>query len=127
MAVAETHIGPLPHPQTFAAYESILPGSAREILEMAKAEQKHRHDMERLESRYPYFGLSTGAAALLACVTGSVYLGWHGERVVAIALVGAPVLAAIGWLVNGRPAGKADPSSVGTTADPVRTPKEPVH
>ncbi|AXX02838.1 DUF2335 domain-containing protein [Cronobacter sakazakii] len=38
-----TRSGPLPDPDELARYEKVSPGFAREILEMAKAEQSHRH------------------------------------------------------------------------------------
>lgn len=43
-----SYSGPLPAPQAFAEYEVTLPGAAREILDMAKNEQKIR---ERLATR----------------------------------------------------------------------------
>jgi uncharacterized membrane protein len=103
VAVMETHRGPLPHPRILSGYESILPGSAQEILEMAKNEQSHRHSMERRETTYPYFGMGLGAVALFVCIGSAVFLTvyTHNERV-ALALISVPVIAAIGWLVNAR-------------------------
>jgi uncharacterized membrane protein len=36
----------MPHPRILGGYEEIIPGTAREILEMAKSEQKHRHKID---------------------------------------------------------------------------------
>ena len=69
---------------------------------MAKREQGHRHRMELLENLYPYCGLCAGVLALLACVAGSIYLGMHDKTSIAVALLGAPLLAAVGWFVNSR-------------------------
>lgn len=38
--------GPLPVSSEFKAYEKTLPGAAKEILEMAKKEQSHRHSCD---------------------------------------------------------------------------------
>ena len=37
------HSGPLPDPRTLEYYERVYPGTAREIIEMAKIEQTQRH------------------------------------------------------------------------------------
>jgi len=42
------HVGPLPSPESLAAYEALCPGAAREILDMTKENQKHRHKQENL-------------------------------------------------------------------------------
>ena len=60
-AVTENFSGPMPHPRHLKGYEEIVPGSAREILDMAKAEQRHRHRMEWMEMVYPYLGLVAGS------------------------------------------------------------------
>lgn len=43
MQVTHTRSGPLPDSDELARYEKVSPGFAREILEMAKSEQRHRH------------------------------------------------------------------------------------
>jgi len=45
--VGSLHVGPLPSPETLAAYEANCPGAAREILDAAKENQKHRHNTEK--------------------------------------------------------------------------------
>lgn len=40
--------GPLPHPDILRQYETINPGFAKEIMEMAVNEQSHRHKMESM-------------------------------------------------------------------------------
>ena len=47
VAVFESYQGPLPHPRHFREFEIASPGSAKIILEMAQAEQMHRHRMQR--------------------------------------------------------------------------------
>ena len=41
------HTGPLPSPDALAAYEKLCSGAAREILDMTKENQFHRHSQEK--------------------------------------------------------------------------------
>ncbi len=111
--------GPMPPPEILAGYDALIPGAAREILDMTKTEQRHRHAMERLTVLYPYLGLAAGFVALLLCVGGAVFLALEGEARIAALLLGAPLIVAIGWFVNGRlqAAGRrpASPSSANGT------------
>jgi len=103
VAVMETHKGPLPHPRILNGYEDIIPGAAREILEMAKREQRHRHRMENRETAYPYIGMGLGGVCLLACISGAVFLAENSySEKIGLALIGAPVLTGIGWFINSR-------------------------
>lgn len=103
VAGMETHAGPLPHPHILSGYEELIPGAARTILDMAREEQRHRHNMENRATAYPYFGMGLGALCLLSCIAGAVFLAVraHGEPV-GIALIGAPVLTGVGWFLNAR-------------------------
>ena len=47
MTLESFHSGPLPPARDFAAYEQICPGAARDILNMAKEEQRQRYEIER--------------------------------------------------------------------------------
>jgi uncharacterized membrane protein len=47
----ETHIGPIPPPDALAHYDTIIPGAAERILQMAEKEQLHRFDCERKAER----------------------------------------------------------------------------
>lgn len=37
--------GPLPHPELFAQYNKVLPGTAERIVKMTESEQGHRHSL----------------------------------------------------------------------------------
>ena len=39
--------GPLPPPDLFRQYEEVSPGAGKEIVEMAKVQRTHDHEMER--------------------------------------------------------------------------------
>jgi uncharacterized membrane protein len=93
----------MPHPHHLKAYEAISPGSAKSLLDMAIIEQTHRHKMQTLEMLYPYLGLIGGLMALLAMIAGTVYLGaTGGSEKIAIALIGANAVGAIGWFIKAR-------------------------
>lgn len=47
-AVAHQYSSPFPAPQVLKEYEAIIPGSASEILAIAKTQIEHRQQMERL-------------------------------------------------------------------------------
>ncbi len=101
-ALSETYAGPLPHPRHLKAYDEVVPGAARDILNMAISEQKHRHRLQMLETAYPYLGWLAGFVGFLGCVSGAIYLGLHHNTPVALALVGVPSVGAIGWFVRAR-------------------------
>ena len=42
-----SYSGPLPAPEDFAKYDSVLPGAAERILKMAEENSVHRRQMER--------------------------------------------------------------------------------
>jgi LPXTG-motif cell wall-anchored protein len=46
-----THIGPLPPPDILSQYDTIVPGAAERILQMAEKEQQHRFDCEKKVER----------------------------------------------------------------------------
>jgi hypothetical protein len=102
VATAVLFRGPLPPPDVFKGYDDIVPGSAREILDMATREQSHRHKLQFLEMIYPYLGWFAGFVCFLVCIAGSVYLAMHDKPVIAAALLGVPCLGVIGWFINSR-------------------------
>lgn len=88
-----TFSGPLPDPDSFAKYESILPGSAERILKMAEKEQSARHELNfyqaKKESRDSFAGIivaaGLGIAGLVAGVLAAVLVpGVAGASVGAI-------------------------------------------
>jgi uncharacterized membrane protein len=119
VAVLELHEGPLPHPRTLNGYEDIVPGAAREILEMAKREQRHRHRMENREAAYPYFGMGLGGLCLLSCITGAVFVAANAySESIGLSLIGAPVLTGTGWFINARLTLKAQANAPASKSTP---------
>lgn len=104
--------GPLPPPDVFRGYNEVVPGSGREILDMAKREQRHRHRMQILEIIYPYLGWLAGFVCFLSCLAGAVYLAMNDRPAVAGILLGVPCLGVISWFIRSRLAdtGSASPA-----------------
>ena len=103
VASVEMFSGPLPHPEHLERYETLAPGIARDIFDMTAKEQMHRHAMQRLEMRYPYFGWFSGTVGFLACIGAAVYLAILGNRdALAAGVLGVPVVGVVGWFINAR-------------------------
>ena len=102
---AAAFTGPLPPPSMFNHYNEVLPGSAERILRMAEKEQEHRTTWEsevlRVGARDSLIGQALGFLALLVCVGGAIYLALSGNVVVAVVLVGAPIVGTIGLVYSG--------------------------
>lgn len=94
----KTHSGPIPDPETLAAYDAILPGAAERILGMAERQQisrieneqhqlaadiKHREDVVAVQKAAnlgtlisDYMGQLFGFVLAASCVAGAVYAGF---------------------------------------------------
>ena len=94
--------GPIPPPSMMADYDKIVPGGAAMILQMAQAEQKHRHRMEARETAYPFLGMAAGITALAICTIAATVLAMHDKTIIAGMLLGVPMLGTIGWFVQAR-------------------------
>lgn len=99
--------GPLPVSSEFAAYENVLPGAAREILDMAKAEQAHRHKSNTKDLNggitHQFLALILGASLLGGCLWGAVYLAMNGQPLVASLFLGVAVLGVVTSIIRSRP------------------------
>jgi uncharacterized membrane protein len=119
---SESHRGPLPRPETFAAYDQVLPGAADRILTMAERaqanaeatsqrEQQHRHELEKLQltlsveiERSEIEGTALGVrrgqylsfATTNSCLIAVVVLMLNGVTGAAL----APILVAIAGLAG---------------------------
>ena len=90
--------GPLPPPNFLEKYNTIVPGAAERILEMAEAEQNHRHFLEysivRHETWLNWGGLSSALLIAIVAIGAGTLLGIHGNEFAGGAL-GASGLALI--------------------------------
>ena len=74
----KVHEGPLPPPETLKAYEKVLPGAAREILEMAKEHQSHIVWMDREGVRQAFWQLILSFVLGLVGQIGSLLITLSG-------------------------------------------------
>ena len=107
------HSGPLPDPRTLEYYDRVCPGAAREILDMAKVEQIHRH---KGNSRKWFSHILGQIFAFLICMTGlcgGIFLLSAGKSITGLSVflvsLGSLIAAAI-WnkKQNAVPAGSQD-------------------
>lgn len=82
---AELYSGPLPHPDTLAEFEQILPGAADRILKQAEAQTEHRIEIEKkvvsADITKSYLGLVFGFILGLSGIGSGVYLATLGFNV----------------------------------------------
>jgi uncharacterized membrane protein len=75
------HSGPLPDPRTFEYYERVCRGAARDIIEMAKVEQKHRHS-DILLGRFAHIlGQVFAFALAMTGISGGIFLVYSGKDI----------------------------------------------
>lgn len=106
MKVSHHRSGPLPDSDELARYEKISPGFAREIMEMAKSEQKFRHSQGKSSLSGAIWKDRIGQIFGLVCVFVFSYIavmmiekgayGW------ATTLLGVELVALTGVFVFGR-------------------------
>ena len=76
----------LPDPETLEAYNYVIEGSAQEILEMFKAEQKHRHSWETRSLKVHLFstilGQCLGFLIAVAIFASATIIGMFGDATV---------------------------------------------
>lgn len=103
---ASAHRGPMPSPKTLAEYDQVVPGLAREIVDMAKAEQSHRHSMEDMVVRgdrdATSRGQKYGLAALVLLLLIGIYMVHEDQAQAAAWLLGTTVVGVVGVFVTGR-------------------------
>ena len=94
-----SYSGPLPPPAAFRSYEEVMPGAAKDIMEMAQQEQKHRMNWEmtylNAEIGNQQQGQMFGLLAAVLCISGTVFLGYVGEVWPAVVLAGASMIGVV--------------------------------
>ena len=95
--IAAAWEGPLPPPESLQGYESVIPGAANRILEMAERQSDHRMQMDKMVisggSRRSYLGLVAGFVLSATVIGGGIYLiatghDWAGASLVGLNLAG---------------------------------------
>jgi len=94
------HQGPIPAPESFAAYERVLPGAADRILKMAETQATHRQGLERFAVRGDYYkaimGTVLGYIAFGGSMFGAIYLLLHDKPIESLAAFIAALGSAFG-------------------------------
>lgn len=139
MQYSREHRGPLPAPETLAAYEKIHPGMTKSLLAQLLAESTHRHDLENrlcdaevarsvrkidYASRGQLFGfILAGGGLLAALLVGLVNPTPTGATIAGI-LLGLPLASIISSFVVSR-IGNKDESSNDDGVKPSDPPASP--
>lgn len=103
IAESKVYQGPIPPPEDFREYEAVLPGASKEILDMAKNQQKHRIEIEKQivgheiksESRGQLYGFILG----VLCIVGALFSSYTGNYKLSYFLATTTLLGAIGVFV----------------------------
>ena len=94
-----SYSGPLPPPAAFRSYEEVMPGAAKNIMEMAQQEQKHRMNWEttylNAEIKNEKQGQVFGFMVAALCISGAMLLGYVGEVLPAVVLAGASMTGVV--------------------------------
>ena len=103
--VESVFAGPLPPPETLAAYNAIVPDAAERFLKMAEAQALHRQKLEataiRSDARQAMLGLYFGLVVTLAMLAVAAYIAALGQTIGGAILGGAAVVQLAGVFVYG--------------------------
>lgn len=82
VTVSRMHIGPLPDPETLAAYSNLIPDGANRIMVMAEKEQAHAHLMDKkslaIKKWMGFIGQIFGFCIGMTVVVGGIFLIYNG-------------------------------------------------
>lgn len=92
-----THLrtGPLPSSDEYREYEDTRPGSANDIMEMAKKEQDFSHEMGKGQLRNDAFRISVGFTAVVGLVLATLFAIWQDQAVTAGFIAVTAVVATV--------------------------------
>jgi uncharacterized membrane protein len=98
---SKSHKGPLPDPETLAAYDAIHPGALREILNGARDVRRHRMSMDRKVANTARLSLILTFVVVLAALGIGAWLGLHGQSVLGGLFGSAGLLGVIVAMLKG--------------------------
>lgn len=87
------HSGPIPPPDTLAAYEGACIGAARDIVDMAKIEQANRHLCDRDDSAAITRGQQYAISAFVIAMLAVCYIAYLGGPIAAATMGGIAITA----------------------------------
>jgi uncharacterized membrane protein len=116
-AQSQLYSGPVPHPDILQKFDTLVPGTAQRMIQLAEDESIHRRRMEsaaldanidaqrkqldiaasqnKAVFRSDLFGQVFGLVVALACIAAAVYLAMIGNNVAAGILAAMPTAAVI--------------------------------
>lgn len=122
--------GPIPHPELLERYNSIVPGAAERILQMAEKEQAHRHKIDAQEesnrtalikiaekdsaasNTARKSGQFIGLVVTLICVIAAVYFASKGSSwEIILGFLAIPTASFIRAFIDIRSSGKNNKES----------------
>ncbi len=98
---AQAWAGPLPSPDDFRNYDSVLQGAAERILTMAEQEASHRRAIERSEFKRSFTGLMVGGLVAIAALGAGSALIFNGSELAGTIIVGVDLVGLAGVFVYG--------------------------
>ena len=112
-----TYQGPIPHPDILKGFDALVPGTAKDLIDLAKSESAHRRDLEsraldanifaqkkqleiaeyqsKVVFRTDISGQTLGAITSIFCIAASTYLVLNGHERAAIILASIPISAIV--------------------------------
>ncbi|HHQ4525524.1 DUF2335 domain-containing protein [Aeromonas veronii] len=106
MISREFFSGPLPPPKVLKSYETILPGTAERIIQMAEREQAHRHSIDTIalngDINRDKRGQNYGLLLALSFALITVVLGLNGLETLAAIIGSVDLVALVTVFVIGR-------------------------
>lgn len=105
MVKAEKFQGPLPHPDTLARYDEIVPGSAEWIVKRFLEQGEHRMQLEKMvienDIKQSRWGLAAGFILALVVVLGAIYAIVQGYDFAGVAAIVSALATLAGVFVYG--------------------------
>ena len=107
------HAGPIPSPQTMAAYEQLLPGSANRILAMAESQLAHQQTIEadqlgvvkermRWDAGSDLLGTTSALVVSTLLIAGGTYATVSGHPVAGSSTITTTIVTLAAIFVYGR-------------------------
>lgn len=92
----------VPLPVILEGYEKAVPGGGKWLLEYTKAEQHHRHQLERKQAAYFWWGQIFGFVLGLLGLGGGIYLAANGAEWFGFAAFFGTLVSLVGLFVYNR-------------------------
>lgn len=93
---------PVPPPEILEGYEKAVKGGGEWLLKYTKEEQKHRHDLNRLQLRYYSLGQIYGFVLGLFGIGGGLFLASQGAQWFGFVTFFTTLLSLVGLFVYNK-------------------------